>query len=128
MMSRYKLFFVAAASLLLGVSASEFLHAQGNTAPAFLIAEIKVNDAEGYKAYLNKVSAVTDAFGGRFIVRGGKTESIEGGEPAGRVAIIQFASMEQLQRYWKSPAYQEISPIRQKTATSRIYFVEGVAP
>jgi uncharacterized protein (DUF1330 family) len=36
--------------------------------------------------------------------------------------------MEQLQRYWKSPAYQEISPTRQKTATSRIYFVEGVAP
>jgi uncharacterized protein (DUF1330 family) len=36
--------------------------------------------------------------------------------------------MEELKRYWNSPAYQEISPIRQKTATSRIYFVEGVAP
>jgi uncharacterized protein (DUF1330 family) len=128
MKSRHKLIFVAAASALLGAAAAEVIHAQANTPPAFLIAEIKVNDPDGYKAYVAKVPAVTDAFGGRFIVRGGKTESIEGAEPAGRVAIIQFRSMEELKRYWNSPAYQEIAPIRLKTAISRIYFVEGVAP
>ena len=128
MKSRHKLILVAAASVLLGAAVAEVIHAQGNTPPAFLVAEIKVNDAEGYKAYVAKVPAVTDAFGGRFIVRGGKTESIEGAEPAGRVAIIQFRSMEELKRYWYSPAYQEIAPMRQKMATSRIYFVEGVAP
>jgi uncharacterized protein (DUF1330 family) len=128
MKSRHTLLLVAAASALLGATAAEVIHAQANTAPAFLIAEIKVNDADGYKAYLAKVSPVTDAFGGRFIVRGGKTESIEGAEPAGRVAVIQFSGMEELKRYWNSPAYQEIAPIRLKTATSRIYFVEGVAP
>jgi uncharacterized protein (DUF1330 family) len=123
-----KLLLVTAVGALLGAGAAEVIHAQANTAPAVLIAEIKVNDADGYKAYLAKVSPVTDAFGGRFIVRGGKTESIEGTEPAGRVAVIQFRSMDELKRYWNSPAYQEISPIRQKTATSSIYFVEGVAP
>jgi uncharacterized protein (DUF1330 family) len=128
MESRHKLILVAAASALLGATAAEVIHAQANTPPAFLIAEIKVNDPDGYKAYVAKVPAVTDAFGGRFIVRGGKTESIEGAEPAGRVAIIQFRSMEEAKRYWNSPAYQEIAPIRLKTATSRIYFVEGVAP
>ena len=128
MKSGHKLILVAAASALLGATAAEVIHAQANTPPAFLIAEIKVNDPDGYKAYVAKVPAVTDAFGGRFIVRGGKTESIEGAEPAGRVAIIQFRSMEELKRYWNSPAYQEIAPMRHKTATSRIYFVEGVAP
>jgi uncharacterized protein (DUF1330 family) len=128
MKSRHKLILVAAASALLGATAAEVIHAQANTPPAFLIAEIKVNDPDGYKAYVAKVPAVTDAFGGRFIVRGGKTESIEGAEPAGRVAIIQFRSMEELKRYWNSPVYQEIAPLRQKTATSRIYFVEGVTP
>ena len=128
MKSGHKLILVAAASALLGATAAEVIHAQANTPPAFLIAEIKVNDPDGYKAYVAKVPAVTDAFGGRFIVRGGKTESIEGAEPAGRVAIIQFRSMDELKRYWNSPAYQEIAPIRQKTATSRIYFVEGIAP
>jgi len=128
MKSRHKLILVAAASALLGATAAEVIHAQANTPPAFLIAEIKVNDPDGYKAYVAKVPAVTDAFGGRFIVRGGKTESIEGAEPAGRVAIIQFRSMEEAKRYWNSPAYQEIAPIRLKTATSRIYFVEGITP
>lgn len=128
MKSGHKLILVAAASALLGATAAEVIHAQANTPPAFLIAEIKVNDPDGYKAYVAKVPAVTDAFGGRFIVRGGKTESIEGAEPAGRVAIIQFRNMEELKRYWNSPAYQEIAPLRLRTATSRIYFVEGVAP
>jgi len=128
MKSRHKLILVAAASALLGATAAEVIHAQANTPPAFLIAEIKVNDPDGYKAYVAKVPAVTDAFGGRFIVRGGKTESIEGAEPAGRVAIIQFRSMEELKRYWNSPVYQEIAPLRHKTATSRIYFVEGITP
>jgi uncharacterized protein (DUF1330 family) len=128
MKSRYKLILVAAASALLGATAAEVIHAQAHTPPAFLIAEIKVDDPDGYKAYVAKVPAVTDAFGGRFIVRGGKTESIEGAEPAGRVAIIQFRSMEDLKHYWNSPAYQEIAPIRHKTATSRIYFVEGFTP
>ena len=94
MESRHRLILVAAASALLGAAVAGVIHAQANTPPAFLIAEIKVNDSDGYKAYLAKVSPVTDAFGGRFIVRGGKTESIEGAEPAGRVAIIQFRSME----------------------------------
>jgi uncharacterized protein (DUF1330 family) len=128
MKSRHKLILVAAASALLGATAAEVIHAQANTPPAFLIAEIKVNDPDGYKAYVAKVPAVTDAFDGRFIVRGGRTESIEGAEPAGRVAIIQFRSMDELKRYWNSPAYREIAPIRLKTATSRIYFVEEVAP
>ena len=125
---RYALVLVAAAGTLLGGTASEMIHAQAGTSPAFLVAEIKVNDPEGYKSYLAKVTPVTDAFGGRFIVRGGKMEAIEGAEPAGRVAIIQFSSMDQLKRYWNSSAYQEIAPLRLKTATSRIYFVEGVAP
>lgn len=128
MKSRHQLILVASVSALLGAAAAEVIHAQANTPPAFLVAEIKVNDPAGYKAYLAKVTPVTDAFGGRFIVRGGKTESIEGAEPAGRVAMIRFNSMQELKRYWDSPAYQEISSIRQKTATSRIYFVEGVAP
>jgi uncharacterized protein (DUF1330 family) len=40
----------------------------------------------------------------------------------------KLRTMEELKRFWNSPAYQEIAPIRHKTASSRIYFVEGVAP
>jgi uncharacterized protein (DUF1330 family) len=124
----YKFVIVAAASSVLGATVAEVIHAQNNTPPAYLIAEIRVTDPEAYKEYVSKVPAGIEAFGGRFLVRGGKTESLEGAEPAGRVAVIQFRSLAEAKQYWNSPAYKEIEPIRHRSATSRIFLAEGAVP
>jgi uncharacterized protein (DUF1330 family) len=124
----YKFAIVAAASSVLGATVAEVIHAQNNTPPAYLIAEIRVTDPEAYKEYVTKVPAGMEPYGARFLVRGGKTESLEGAEPAGRVAVLQFRSMAEAKQYWISPAYKEIEPIRHRSATSRIYLVEGAAP
>ena len=58
----------------------------------------------------------------------GKSESLEGTEPAGRIAVVQFPSMAELKKFYNSPEYREVAPIRQKASKSRFFAVEGVSP
>jgi uncharacterized protein (DUF1330 family) len=128
MKTPYKLTVVAVASAVLGATAATtILHAQ-STALAYIVVEIQVTDPETMKQYSPKAAALIESLGGRFVVRGGKVEVLEGEPPAGRVTIVQFPSMERAQQFWNSPAYREIAPIRHKAAKTRSFLVEGVAP
>jgi uncharacterized protein (DUF1330 family) len=64
-------------------------------------------------------------YGGRYIVRGGNTESLEG-EPPKRIAISTWKSMEDAKRYYQSPKYSEIIGIRHRACKSRVFLVEGL--
>ena len=68
-----------------------------------------------------------DMRGGRYIVRSGQSEAIEG-EPPGRLVILEFPDRAAAKAWRSSPAYQAILPIRDSASTSRVYVVEGVAP
>jgi uncharacterized protein (DUF1330 family) len=116
------------AGIILGAMGPEALDAQTNTPPAYLIAEIQVNNADAFKEYASQAPAIIASFGGRYLVAGGKTEVIEGAPPAGRVVVIEFPSLEKALQYENSPAYLKIRPIRRTNATSRLFIVEGKAP
>jgi uncharacterized protein (DUF1330 family) len=83
-----------------------------------------VTDPDGIRPYSQQVDATFAPFGGRYLVRGGRTASLEG-QPPKRLVIIAFDSMEQAQAWYDSPAYRAIHPIRTTSATSRVYIVEG---
>jgi len=92
----------------------------------YIIGHIKVNDPEGYKAYVTGDTPILHALGGRFIVRGGQSEHPEGDVPDGqRHVVIEFDSYEQAKKAYYDPDYQEISLIRKATAESTIILVEG---
>jgi uncharacterized protein (DUF1330 family) len=91
---------------------------------AFVIAEVDVTDPETYKAYQALTPGSVARHGGRFIARGGPTESLEGAQPK-RVVIIEFESMAAARLWYHSPDYTEARAIREKAATARLYFVEG---
>jgi uncharacterized protein (DUF1330 family) len=117
----------AVASLGIGVFGVAAIHAQTPTQPmrpAFYVAEFEVTDAEGIKPYSQHVEATFKPFSGRYVARSGKTVSLEGEAPK-RIVMIAFDSMEQAQAWYDSPAYRAIRPIRHKSATSRVYIVEG---
>jgi uncharacterized protein (DUF1330 family) len=95
---------------------------------AYIIAEVQVTDPEAYKPYIPKSAQIIAQYGGQYLARGGKTEALEGAEPAGRVAIVQFPSMAELQKFWNSPEYREAAPIRRGASTSRLLVIEGVSP
>jgi uncharacterized protein (DUF1330 family) len=116
------------ASAALGAAAVQTLHAQAKP-PAYNIAEITIKDQDGYnKEYLPLMTkAITDA-GGKFIVRGGKTVSYEGAAPAPRVVVVQFESLDKLQALYNSAPYRDAIAVGDKSATQRIFGVEGVSP
>ena len=116
------------ASAAVGAAAVQTLLAQTKP-PAFNIAEITIKDQDGYnKEYLPLIAkALTDA-GGKFLIRGGKTVSYEGAEPAPGVVVVQFESLDKLQALYNSAAYKDAIAIGDKYATQRIFGAEGVSP
>ncbi len=95
--------------------------------PAYMFANVEVTDAPGYEQYRQRVSATIEAYGGRYVVRGGATEVLEGAWAPKRIVILEFDDMAQLKAWYHSPEYRPLLELRQKTATSTLVAVGGVA-
>lgn len=90
----------------------------------YIIGHITVNDAEAYKEYVERDTPVLLGLGGRFVVRGGQCEVVEG-TANDRHVVIEFDSYEQARNAYYDAEYQDILKIRQRTADSVIILVEG---
>jgi uncharacterized protein (DUF1330 family) len=124
----FRLILSALACGLVVIFAAASLRAQQiKPLPAFLIAEIDVTDAVTYKSYADQVPATLAPFGGKYLVRGGNVQSLEG-EPPKRIVVIAFENMEKARAWENSPAYEAIKPIRHASAHSRTFIVEGTLP
>ena len=66
-----------------------------------------------------------EAFGGRFLVRGGKVETLEGAWTPNRLVIVEFPSVERAKAWWSSAEYAEAKALRQATAKTKLIVVEG---
>lgn len=93
----------------------------------YVIAIVEVINAEGYRRYSEQVPATIAKYGGRYLVRGGKTEVREGEWPGPRTVIIEFPSLARALEWYESPEYKPLRPIRQANSRARIAFFEGVA-
>jgi uncharacterized protein (DUF1330 family) len=96
--------------------------------PAYVIAEIEITNAEGYKEYTTLVPATIEKYGGRFLARGGKTHVLEGEWPERRRVIIEFPSLEVARKWWDSPEYAKPKALRRANSNGRLLLVEGAAP
>jgi uncharacterized protein (DUF1330 family) len=94
--------------------------------PAYVLANVTVKEPVRYEEYRRLVTPTLAAYGGRFIVRGGKIEILEGGWRPGRLVIIEFPSAERARAWWNSPEYSEAKLIRQATSEGTLLIVEGV--
>ena len=95
--------------------------------PAYMFANVEVTDPAGYEQYKQQVSATIEAFGGRYLVRGGATEVLEGDWVPHRLVILEFANMARLKAWYHSPEYRPLIELRQQTTTSTLVAVEGIA-
>jgi uncharacterized protein (DUF1330 family) len=93
--------------------------------PAYVIAEVSVTNSAGYEAYRPLAGASVAQYGGRFVVRGGKTELLEGSPDPARIVVIEFADLAAAKRWYHSPEYQEALKIRLANSTGRVLLVEG---
>ena len=92
---------------------------------AYLMGEIEVTDPATYEEYRRQVLAVVTKYGGRFIVRGGKVETLEGGWSPKRVVALEFPSMEHARKFYRSPEYAPLIALRQKASRGKLILVEG---
>ena len=94
--------------------------------PAYVIAQLTIHDPETYDRYRAQTPAAIERYGGRFVVRGGDPEVLEGENRPGRVVVLEFPSREQAKRFYDSPEYQAILPLRLAAAEGSLLLVEGV--
>ena len=93
---------------------------------AYVIAEVNVTNPEGYKAYTAVVPGTVEKYGGRFLVRGGKSQALEGEWPECRRVILEFPSMEAARRWYDSPEYEKPLALRKANSDGRLLLIEGV--
>lgn len=94
--------------------------------PAYVIVQVDVQDPETYEKYKPMVPPTIAAYGGRVIVRGGKTDILEGDWSPRRLVMLEFASVEQAKKWWASEEYAEAKALRQRSAKTQMIVVEGV--
>ena len=93
---------------------------------AYIIVDVKFNDTKDVERYRAMVPPSLVPFGGRFIVRGGKTQVIEGVWQPNRVVVIEFDNAERAKAWWDSEEYREAKALRQRIADTNMILVEGV--
>jgi uncharacterized protein (DUF1330 family) len=93
--------------------------------PAYVIYQGDILDPERYEEYKTKAAASIIAAGGRYLVRGGPVEVLEGDPPAGRTVVLEFPTMEAAVGWYRSPEYTAIREIRKDAARARLYAIEG---
>jgi uncharacterized protein (DUF1330 family) len=94
--------------------------------PAYIIARVAVSDWSRYREYTQATPAVIERYGGRFIVRGGDTVTLEGESENRRLVVIEFPTMEQAQQFYHSPEYSKVKELRAGAAVGQFIAVDGV--
>lgn len=93
---------------------------------AYVIVNVAIRDAERYKDYVKAATPTVAAHGGRYIVRGGRAERLEGSLAVNRVVVLEFPSYAQARNWYDSPDYQAALAIRQSCSTGDLVVVEGI--
>ena len=94
--------------------------------PAYIIVEVDVHDPASYEDYKKLTPASLLPFNGKFVVRGGETETLEGEWKAKRIVVLEFPTKELAKQWWSSEEYAPAKALRQRTATTKMILVEGV--
>jgi uncharacterized protein (DUF1330 family) len=94
--------------------------------PAYIIVEINIHDHEAYEGYKKLTLDTLKNYQGKFIVRGGKTETLEGDWAPERIVVLEFPTKELAKQWWASEEYAPAKAIRQGASTTKMLLVEGV--
>jgi uncharacterized protein (DUF1330 family) len=92
---------------------------------AYVIADLTITDPQGFEEYRGMVPATIAKYGGKYVVRGGQMETLEGKWEPKRLVIIEFESAERAKQWWACEEYREAKALRQRTAQTNLIVVEG---
>ncbi|PYK64380.1 MAG: DUF1330 domain-containing protein [Verrucomicrobia bacterium] len=93
---------------------------------AYVIVEIDIIDSVGYDEYKKLAGATVEKYGGKYIVRGGRAETLEGDWNPKRIVVLEFESMQRAKDWLNCDEYREPRKMRHRTAKTNMIVVEGV--
>ena len=93
---------------------------------AYVILNIRVTDATRYEDYKGMASASIAKHGGKYLVRGGKYEALEGDWALDRVVVLEFETIAKARAWWSSEDYSRAKDVRRPVATVKAVLVEGM--
>ena len=93
---------------------------------AYVISEVEARDATAMETYRTLAARSVARYGGRYLVRGGAAELVEGGPAPKTLVIVEFASMARAREWYGSPDYAEALKLRATALERRLVFVEGI--
>ena len=94
---------------------------------AYVIVDMAVTDPVAIESYRKLAGESVAAHGGRFVVRGGPVEVLDGDWNPTRVVVISFPDLPRARAWRSSPDYRRACEIRDRAATTRMILVEGIA-
>ncbi len=95
--------------------------------PAYIMVQIRITDPERYKEYVAQVQPTVEKYGGRFLVRGGAYEVLEGDWPERRQVVLEFPTRALARAWYDSPEYAPLLRLRHSASQGRAILIEGVA-
>ena len=92
---------------------------------AYVIYQGEVLDPVRYEEYKTAAAASIAAAGGRYVVRGGDVEVLEGDAPSGRTVILEFPTRQAALDWYHGDDYAAARVLREGVARARMYVVDG---
>lgn len=93
--------------------------------PAYLVANITVHDPSQFSRYVADAPPIVARFGGRYIIRAGASEVLEGNPQINRTVVIEFPAMQNIKDFYGSPEYQALVALRATCADTHLFCIEG---
>jgi uncharacterized protein (DUF1330 family) len=93
---------------------------------AYIIVEIEITDPVGYEEYKKQAAATVHKYDGKYIVRGGKAEILEGNWKPKRIVILEFPTVTRAKEWLTCEEYREPRKLRHRTAKTNMLVIEGV--
>lgn len=93
--------------------------------PAYVVVQIVVEDPRTYEQYKTLAPSSIAAYGGRYVVRGGPSEILEGNWRPPRLVLLEFPTAERARAWWSSPEYAPAKALRQRSARTEMLLIEA---
>ncbi|CDX19224.1 conserved hypothetical protein [Mesorhizobium sp. ORS 3324] len=94
--------------------------------PAYVISDVTIRDAEAFESYRARAAASIAQHGGRYLVRGGEVEKLEGNWMPGPLIVVEFPDMESARRWYRSPEYAAALEVRDAALSRNLILVDGI--
>jgi uncharacterized protein (DUF1330 family) len=92
---------------------------------AYIIVDIEITDPVRYETYKQLAAPTVAQYDGRYVVRGGAVETLEGGRTPGRLVVLEFPTAQRAREWWESEVYAPAKAMRHASANSEMILVEG---